>query len=240
MTQAELGAGADKARFVSEMFSRIARRYDLMNSVMTLGMHHGWRRAAARETRAAPTGPALDLATGTADLALELRALHPDRTVVAADFSLGMLAVARDKLRRGDAAGRVRLVAADALRLPFAAERFACVTSAFLLRNLADLELGLREMKRVTRPGGRIVALEITQMTTPVIAPLFRLYFDRVVPRVGRLVSGDAEAYTYLPQSVARFSTPAELAALMERAGFRDVRHRRVGLGTITIHAGTA
>jgi demethylmenaquinone methyltransferase/2-methoxy-6-polyprenyl-1,4-benzoquinol methylase len=237
----ELGAGPDKARFVSEMFSRIAGRYDVMNGVMTLGMHHGWRREAARETLGAPDGPALDLATGTADLALALRALHPGRTVVAADFSLGMLSVAQVKLRqRAGGAGRMPLVAADALRLPFAAGRFACVTSAFLLRNLADLEQGLREMKRVTRPGGRLVALEITQMTLPVVAPLFRLYFDRVVPVVGRLVSGDREAYTYLPQSVARFATPAELTRLMERVGLRGVRHRRLGLGTITIHAGTA
>ena len=240
MSRPELGTGPDKARFVSDMFSRIASRYDLMNAVMTLGMHHGWRRAAARETLAAPAGPALDLATGTGDLALELRALHPGRTVLAADFSLGMLAVAQGKLRRADPAGRIRLLAADALRLPFPGERFACVTSAFLLRNLADLEQGLAEMKRVTRPGGRVVALEITQMTLPVAAPLFRFYFERVVPRVGRLVSGDAEAYTYLPQSVARFATPGELDRLMARVGFRDVRHRRLGLGTITIHAGTA
>jgi demethylmenaquinone methyltransferase/2-methoxy-6-polyprenyl-1,4-benzoquinol methylase len=222
------------------MFSRIARRYDLMNGVMTLGLHHGWRRAAARETRDVPAGPALDLATGTGDLALALRALHPARAVIAADFALGMLDVARPKLARADPAGRIRLVAADALRLPFASGRFACVTSAFLLRNLADLEQGLREMRRVLQPGGRVVALEITQMTLPVVAPLFRLYFHGAVPRIGRLVSGDPEAYTYLPQSVTRFATPAELTRLLERAGFRDVRHRRVGLGTIAIHAGTA
>jgi len=234
----ELGTGPDKARFVSAMFSRIARRYDLMNGLMTLGLHHGWRRAAARATLGAPEGPALDLATGTGDLALALAALHPGRTVVGADFSLGMLAVARDKL--GGRPRRIRLVAADALQLPFATQSFACVTSAFLLRNLADLGQGLQEMRRVTRPGGRVVALEITQMTLPVVAPLFRLYFDRVVPRVGRLVSGDALAYTYLPQSVARFLTPDELARLMQDVGLRSVRHRRLGLGTITLHAGVA
>jgi demethylmenaquinone methyltransferase/2-methoxy-6-polyprenyl-1,4-benzoquinol methylase len=222
------------------MFSRIARRYDLMNGLMTLGMHHGWRRAAARGTVGAPAGPALDLATGTADLALALVALDPGRSVVAADFSLGMLAVAREKLRVADPSGRVRLVAADALQLPFEARTFACVTSAFLLRNLADLGRGLAEMRRVTRPGGRVVALEITQMTLPVVAPLFRLYFDRVVPRIGRLVSGDALAYTYLPQSVARFLTPDELDRLMAEVGLRAVRHRRLGLGTITLHTGVA
>src|SRR5262249_707579 len=157
-----LGEGPDKARFVSEMFSRIARRYDAMNGLMTFGMHHAWRRVAARQTIASPDGPALDLATGTADLALELRKLHPHRAIIAADFSLAMPGVAGEKLRGADARGHVRLAAADALRLPFNDRSFACVTSAFLLRNLADLELGLREMKRVSRPGGRVVALEIT------------------------------------------------------------------------------
>jgi demethylmenaquinone methyltransferase/2-methoxy-6-polyprenyl-1,4-benzoquinol methylase len=159
--------GVEKARFVSAMFSRIARRYDLMNGLMTLGMHHNWRRVAARQTIASPDGPALDLATGTGDLAIDLAEVHPHRTVVAADFSLGMLAVARDKLQGLEETRRVRLLAADALALPFATQTFACVTSAFLLRNLADLEQGLREMRRVTRPGGRVVALEITQMRAP-------------------------------------------------------------------------
>ena len=148
--------GVEKARFVSAMFSRIARRYDLMNGLMTFGMHHSWRRVAARQTIASPDGPALDLATGTGDLAIDLAEVHPHRTVVAADFSLGMLAVARDKLDGLDEARRVRLLAADALALPFGTRTFACVTSAFLLRNLADLEQGLREMKRVSRPGGRV------------------------------------------------------------------------------------
>ncbi|HZP39804.1 MAG TPA: ubiquinone/menaquinone biosynthesis methyltransferase [Methylomirabilota bacterium] len=232
-------AGAEKARFVSTMFSRIARRYDLMNSLMTFGMHHAWRRVAARETIASPDGPALDLATGTGDLALELAELHAHRTVVGADFSLGMLAVARDKLRRSGPR-RIRLMAADALALPFGPRTFACVTSAFLLRNLADLEQGLREMRRVSRPGGRVVALEITQMAVPGFSALFRLYFHRVVPLVGQLVGGDREAYTYLPQSVDRFVTPVELVRLMEKVGLRGVRYRRLGLGTVTVHVGIA
>ena len=232
--------GADKARYVRAMFSRIARRYDLMNGVMTLGMHRSWRRAAARETIPSPDGPALDLATGTGDLAIDLAEVHPHRTVVGADFSLGMLAVARDKLDGLDEARRVRLMAADALALPFATRAFACVTSAFLLRNLADLEQGLREMRRVSRPGGRVVALEITQMTAPGFSALFRLYFHHVVPWVGQLVGGDRQAYTYLPQSVDRFVTPGELSALMEKVGLRGVSYRRLGLGTVTVHTGIA
>lgn len=232
--------GVEKARFVSAMFSRIARRYDLMNGLMTLGMHHAWRRVAARQTIAAPDGPALDLATGTGDLALELAEVHPHRVVIAADFSLGMLAEAREKLRGLAQARRVRLMAGDALALPFGPRIFACVTSAFLLRNLADLEQGLREMKRVSRPGGRVVALEITQMRAPGFTALFRFYFHHVVPWVGHLIGGDREAYTYLPQSVDRFVTPAELAKLMEKVGLRGVTYRRLGLGTVTVHTGIA
>jgi demethylmenaquinone methyltransferase/2-methoxy-6-polyprenyl-1,4-benzoquinol methylase len=239
MTNASLGTGPDKARFVSEMFTRIADRYDLMNSLMTLGMHRAWRRVAARQTMSSPAGPALDLATGTADLALDLRAVHAQRQIVAADFSLGMLRVARDKLRRAEAR-RVHLVGADALTLPFASRTFGCVTSAFLLRNLADLEGGLREMCRVARDGGVVVALEITQPVMPGFSPLFRLYFHRVVPRIGQLVGGDREAYTYLPQSVDRFLSPRELSALMEKVGLRGVTYRRLGMGTVTIHTGVA
>ena len=234
------GRGTDKARFVAEMFSRIAGRYDLMNGLMTFGMHHGWRRAAARETIAAPEGPALDLATGTGDLALELREVHPYRPIVGADFAEGMLRIARDKVRSMEASRHVHLLAADALALPFADRTFACVTSAFLLRNLADLRQGLEEMRRVTRAGGRVVALEITQPTLPAFTPFFRAYFHHVVPLVGRVVARDGEAYTYLPQSVDRFLPPRELAALMEAVGLKAVTYRRVGLGTVTIHTGVA
>ena len=174
------------------------------------------------------------------DLALELRELHPHRNIVGADFSEGMLAVAREKIRAVGGTGRIRLVAADALALPFDDRAFACVTSAFLLRNLADLRQGLAEMKRVTRPGGRVVALEITQVDAPGFRALFRFYFHRIVPRIGRLVARDREAYAYLPQSVDRFLAPADLARLMESAGLRGVTWRRLGLGSVTIHTGIA
>jgi len=238
--EAQPGTGPDKARFVSRMFSRIARRYDLMNGLMTFGMHHSWRRAAARQTIPSPEGPALDLATGTGDLALELRKVHPHRDIVGADFSEGMLAVAREKIRHAGGASRIRLVAADALALPFEDHAFACVTSAFLLRNLADLRQGLAEMKRVSRPGGRVVALEITQVDVPGFRPVFRFYFHRVVPGIGRLVARDPEAYAYLPQSVDGFLAPADLARLMESVGLRGVTWRRFGLGSVTIHTGIA
>jgi demethylmenaquinone methyltransferase/2-methoxy-6-polyprenyl-1,4-benzoquinol methylase len=226
-----------KARLVQTMFTRIARRYDLMNSLMTFGRHHAWRRVAARATIAAPEGPALDLATGTGDLALAIREASSHRVVVGADFSEAMLGMARRKILAAST-GHITLAAADALALPFRDATFACVTSAFLLRNLADLEAGLREMRRVTRPGGRVIALEITPPATPVFASLFGVYFQRVVPAVGAVVAGDRAAYTYLPRSVARFVSPAELSGIMRRAGLKSVTYRLVGLGTVAIHTG--
>jgi demethylmenaquinone methyltransferase / 2-methoxy-6-polyprenyl-1,4-benzoquinol methylase len=226
-----------RADDVRAMFTRIARRYDVMNALMTGGRHRAWRRAAARASVGGPAGPVLDLATGTADLALEIRSLARDRHVVGADFSEGMLAQARRKLAaRG--ARRLDLMAADASRLPFRDGVFAAVTSAFLLRNLDDLDAGLREMRRVTMPGGLVVTLDITRLTTPGWSQLFALYFHRVVPLVGALVARDRAAYTYLPKSVDRFVTPIELAALMEKTGLRDVRYRCFGLGTVALHTG--
>ena len=230
----------ERAEQVRVMFDRIARRYDLMNSLMTGGRHQAWRRVAARIAEPQPGGLALDVATGTGDLALALLAQTPIRGVIGLDFSDGMLKVGREKLGRKDPGGRVKLVIGDALRLPFPDKTFACVTSAFLLRNLADLAQGLAEMRRVTHPGGKVVALEITQPTLPGWSHLFGWYFHRLVPRLGALVSGNREAYTYLPRSVERFLPPAQLSWLMERVGLRDVGYRRLGLGTVTIHAGTA
>lgn len=225
---------AAKGEMVRAMFTRIAGRYDLMNTLMTGGRHHAWRTIAARETVDAPPGPILDLATGTADLALAVRALDARRRVIGADFAEAMLHAANEK--PAVRAARMPLLAADALSLPFGDAVFAAVTSAFLLRNLEDLAQGLREMRRVTMPGGRVVTLEITRPATPVWSQIFGVYFHRVVPKVGAVVAGDRAAYTYLPASVDRFVTPDELAALMRAVGYRDARYRRVALGTIAIH----
>lgn len=228
---------APRAADVSAMFTRIAGRYDLMNVVMTGGLDRAWRRAVARAAVLAPPGPILDLATGTADVALAIRRADPARTVVGADFSEGMLRAGDAKLvARGER--RVALVAADALALPFPAGTFAAVTSAFLLRNLEDLGRGLREMRRVTMPGGRVVALDITPPRDGAWARLFALYFHRVVPLVGAVIAGDRAAYTYLPDSVATFLRPDALAARMREAGLRDVTHMQYALGTIAIHTG--
>jgi demethylmenaquinone methyltransferase/2-methoxy-6-polyprenyl-1,4-benzoquinol methylase len=219
------------------MFTRIARRYDLMNSLMTGGRHHAWRRRVADTAAGAPGGPVLDLATGTADLAIAVRARTPGRFVAGADFSEGMLQVGQAKLRERRVA-RAQLLVADALVLPFRDGAFACVMSAFLLRNLEDLERGLAEMRRVTARGGRVVTLDIVRPAQHVWGAVFGAYFNRVVPAVGAVVAGDRQAYTYLPQSVDRFVTPDGLGELMEKVGLRDVSYRRFGLGTIALHVG--
>jgi demethylmenaquinone methyltransferase/2-methoxy-6-polyprenyl-1,4-benzoquinol methylase len=216
------------------MFTRIAGRYDLMNALMSAGRHHAWRAVAARAAVAAPPGPILDLATGTGDLALSIRTLDPSRRVIGADFAEAMLHAAAEK--PAIRASRIPLLGADALFLPFRSATFAAVTSAFLLRNLEDLEAGLQEMRRVTRPGGRVVTLEITPPGIPVWSQLFGFYFHKVVPVVGSLVARDRHAYTYLPDSVDRFLAPRELGDLMRRVGYRDTHYVRVGLGTIAVH----
>ena len=228
-------AGGDKSRYVRAMFTRIAARYDLMNRVMTAGRDRVWRDAVARATIAAPEGPVLDLATGTADVALAIARLAPHRRIVGADFAEGMLQQARLKLRRHPRV-HISLLAADAVELPFGTATFACVTSAFLLRNLADLGRGLAEMRRVTRPGGRIVTLDIVRPTLPGFSTAFGLYFNRVVPTIGALVTGDRSAYTYLPDSVARFITPDEISAQMRAVGLKQPTYRRFGVGTIAVH----
>jgi demethylmenaquinone methyltransferase / 2-methoxy-6-polyprenyl-1,4-benzoquinol methylase len=224
---------------VRSMFTRIARRYDAMNTLMTGGRHHAWRRLAADAVVGAPAGPILDVATGTGDLALTVRTVHPASTVVGADFSEGMLRHARSKLARRRET-RVPLLAADALALPFRDRTFAAVVSAFLVRNLADLTRGLSEMRRVAIPGGLVVTLDITRPRVPGWDRVFGFYFRRIVPLMGALVAGDRSAYTYLPESVERFASPPGLADAMRRAGLRDVRYRRVGLGTIALHVGVA
>jgi demethylmenaquinone methyltransferase / 2-methoxy-6-polyprenyl-1,4-benzoquinol methylase len=224
---------------VRGMFDRIAGVYDLMNTAMTAGMHHRWRQRAADLAELSPGGAALDVCCGTGDLALELAGrAGSSGSVVGCDFSERMLDAARAKAERRGVGG-VRFEWADALALPYADASFDAGTIGFGARNLADLDLGLRELRRVVRPGGRIVILEITQPTRPPLSAFFSLWFDRIVPLLGT-VAGDRSAYTYLPESVKRFPSPRGLAERMADAGFPRVRYLVLAGGIITIHAGVA
>jgi demethylmenaquinone methyltransferase / 2-methoxy-6-polyprenyl-1,4-benzoquinol methylase len=218
---------------VRAMFDRIASFYDVMNSVMTAGLHHRWRSRAADLAAVSPGGSALDVATGTGDLAVELaRRAGPDGEVIGSDFSEEMLALARRK------APELAFEWGNALELPYADGRFDAATVGFGARNFSDLDRGLREMARVVRPGGRVVVLEITTPQRPPLSTFFRVWFDRVVPLLGRL-TGESLAYSYLPSSVRRFPAPEGLAAAMQRAGLRDIRWILTAGGIIAIHVGT-
>jgi demethylmenaquinone methyltransferase / 2-methoxy-6-polyprenyl-1,4-benzoquinol methylase len=224
---------------VQAMFDRIAGLYDRMNSVMTAGLHHQWRRRAADLAALSPGDRALDVATGTGDLAFELaRRVAPGGEVVATDFSERMLEIARAKAASAlESAALVRFEPANALALPYGDGSFAAATVGFGARNFSDLDAGLREMARVVKPGGRVVVLEITTPQRPPLSTFFRLWFDRVVPALGR-VAGDPQAYSYLPSSVRRFPAPEALAAVMWDCGLRDVRYVLTAGGIIALHAG--
>jgi demethylmenaquinone methyltransferase/2-methoxy-6-polyprenyl-1,4-benzoquinol methylase len=259
---AAAAAGRLQAGEVQAMFDRIAGVYDLLNGVMTAGLHHRWRMRAADLACVGEGDRVLDVATGTGDLALELaKRVGADGEVVGSDFSEGMLERARTKAGGAAAAGRLRFEWGDAAALPYPDGSFAAATVGFGARNFADLGKGLAEMTRVVRPGGRVVVLEITNPTKPPLSVFYRLWFDRVVPQLGALAGGltaslrrgvggaagdggegtasIADAYTYLPSSVRRFPSPVGLAAEMQRAGLTGISWVLTAGGIIAIHAGT-
>jgi demethylmenaquinone methyltransferase/2-methoxy-6-polyprenyl-1,4-benzoquinol methylase len=215
------------------MFDRIAGFYDLMNSVMTAGLHHRWRARAADLAALEPGDNALDVACGTGDLAIELaRRVGTRGEVIGSDFAEEMLERARAK------APELVWEWGNALELPYASGRFDAATVGFGARNFSDLDRGLAEMTRVVKPGGRVVVLEITTPHRPPLSTFYRVWFDRVVPLIGRL-TGEQEAYTYLPSSVRRFPGPEGLAAAMQRAGLSEIRWVLTAGGIIALHVGT-
>ncbi|MDQ3804787.1 MAG: bifunctional demethylmenaquinone methyltransferase/2-methoxy-6-polyprenyl-1,4-benzoquinol methylase UbiE [Acidobacteriota bacterium] len=219
------------------MFAGIAGRYDFLNHLLSVNFDKRWRRLVARELESSLVEGArvLDVACGTGDLSLALDEAGCAQ-VVGLDFCRPMLEIARGKSARGSR--RIPFVEGDALRLPFADESFDAVTIAFGLRNLAGVAEGLRELKRVLKPGGRAAILEFSTPVVPGFRALFRLYFTRVLPRVGGLVSGSRGAYEYLPDSVSKFPDQKRLAALMREAGFEKVGYRNLTGGIAALHTG--
>ncbi|HXC46944.1 MAG TPA: bifunctional demethylmenaquinone methyltransferase/2-methoxy-6-polyprenyl-1,4-benzoquinol methylase UbiE [Candidatus Sulfotelmatobacter sp.] len=231
----------DASRKVREMFTRIAPRYDLLNHLLSGQMDKRWRARTARELRPIlerADAQVLDLCCGTGDLAFSL-ARNARAKIVGADFSHTMLVRARAKaVAESNGSAPVPFFEADALRLPFADASFDLVTTAFGFRNLANYEAGLREILRVLRPGGTLAILEFTEPAPGFIGDAYRFYCQKVLPKIGGLISGDSAAYAYLPKSVARFFRPDELAGLMKQVGYTKVRFILMMLDSVALHIG--
>ncbi|HSL31450.1 MAG TPA: ubiquinone/menaquinone biosynthesis methyltransferase [Anaerolineales bacterium] len=223
--------GQERAAYVQNMFTRIARRYDLMNRLMTGGQDVRWRKRVIQLARLNRASRLLDLGTGTGDLAREALAQFPQARVVAADFTLEMMRV-------GKKSGPLNFSSADALQLPFPDSLFDAVVSGFLMRNVVDLQKALQEQYRVLRKGGRIVILDTTRPKKNLLSPFIWLHMHVMIPTLGRLITGSGDAYRYLPETTEGFVTAEELAARMAAAGFKKVGYDRLMFGTIAIHWG--
>jgi len=228
----------EASRRVREMFTRIAPRYDLLNHLLSAHMDRLWRARTARELNSIlerPDAVVLDLCCGTGDLAFSMRR-NAKAQIIGVDFSHCMLVRARQKAQAANKAAPLPFLEADALRLPFADGTFDLVTSAFGFRNLANYEDGLREISRVLKPGGTIGILEFTEPAPGILGDAYRFYCRSVLPKIGGWISGDTDAYAYLPKSVGQFFRPEQFAALLKTAGYVQVRFRLMTLGSVALH----
>ena len=226
--------GPERAHYVQGMFARISARYDVMNRLMTGGRDIAWRRDVIRLANLGPDARLLDVATGTGDILIEAVKQQPNVLAVGSDFTFEMMTRGKTK----DGAQSIRWNTADALHLPFPDDTFDAVTSGFGVRNFIDREQAFREQRRVVKTGGRVICLEISKPPRNLLRPFFLFFFNKIVPFVGGLISGQRDAYTYLPQSVNEFLTPDEVKAIMERAGLREVMYKRLMMSTVAIHVG--
>jgi len=229
--------GDERAAYVQHMFAGIAHRYDLMNRLMTFGQDVAWRREVIRRAALPEGGRLLDLGSGTGDLALEAMRRQPTGRVTAGDFTLEMMRVGQQRQRQ---AGQPEpgWCGADALNLPYPAGLFDAVISGFLMRNVGSIDGALQEQARVLKAGGRIVILDTTRPKPSLLSPFIHLHMHVVIPFLGRMLSGAAEAYTYLPDSTENFLNAEQLASRMQANGFSEVGFRRLNFGTIAIHWG--
>ena len=231
-----LPSQAEKSVYVERMFARIAAGYDRMNRVMTFGMDQGWRQFAVDSVAPPPNGRALDVGTGTGDFLPQLAQYARAGLVVGVDYTLPMMQAGTSKVNRLGTHGA--FVDGDAIRLPFADASFDAITTGFVMRNVTDIGAAFREMWRVARPGARVACLEVARPKNPFVRMGHRLYFQRVVPLLGRVIGGDSSAYSYLPQSAQRFPPPDRLKQIMHEAGWRDVHYTLLGFGAVAVHVG--
>lgn len=230
------GTDKSKGEQVEQMFDSIAPAYDFMNRAMTLGIDRLWRKKAVRMVAARSPRLILDVATGTGDLALELARSIPNSVITGVDLSEGMIRVGREKVEKAALTDRITLQAADCLSLPFADATFDALTVAYGVRNFADIPAGLCEMHRVLKPGGMVCIVELSTPANALVKPFYKLYTRGIIPLVGRMVSKDTRAYSYLPESIAAVPQRGAMCNLMTAAGFRDAAFRSLTFGVCTIY----
>lgn len=219
---------------VQDMFARIAPRYDLMNRIMTGWQDQSWREFTIQKTKLDDRDLLLDLGSGTGDLAGEALRQHPEIDLVAVDFTLPMMFVGQDRYPEEE----FNWAAGDSLQLPFPDNTFNAVVSGFLLRNLADLHQGLIEQYRILKPGGKFVSLDTTQPPNNFLSPLITFYLHSIIPLLGKMITGQEDAYRYLPSSTDSFLRAEELTAHLAAVGFRKIMYRRFMFGMIAVHWG--
>ena len=240
----QLPSQEDKADYVHRQFERIAKRYDLTNDAISMGMHRLWKQKAVDALQCKSNGSYLDVCCGTGDLALTIGARLGERgKITGVDFSQNMLNVAQERGRRAHRDGKVACEIdwrqGDAQDLPFAENSFDGAIISFGLRNLTDLKAGIYQMKRVVRSGGKVINLDLGHPTMPVFTPFFKLYFSQVVPLIGQILQGDRQAYTYLPESLNTYPNEATLKLYFEEVGLQDVQWLPLSLGSVAMHVGT-
>lgn len=225
-----------KTEQVREMFDNIAPAYDRLNRAMSFGLDRSWRRKAVEMVRAISPASIVDIATGTGDFAISLAEAMPDARITGLDLSEGMIAVGERKVAARGLSERITLLAGDCLNPPLPADSADAVTVAFGVRNFADLPAGYRAMLSMLRPGGMICVIELSTPPSPLVRPFYDLYTRGVIPVLGRIVSADRRAYSYLPESIAAVPCRDEMCALMTEAGFENARYRSLTLGVCTIY----
>lgn len=233
------GDKREKGEQVRDMFDSIAPAYDVMNRMMTLGVDKSWRRKCVRLVSERHPLHILDLATGTGDLAVAMAKSIPDARIQGADLSEKMLEIGRDKVAKAGLSGRVDFTVADALKLPFENNAFDAVTIAFGVRNFQDLSAGCAEIKRVLRPGGRLVILELSTPKAKFVRPFYNLYTKKIIPLVGKCVSKDKRAYSYLPDSIAAVPARDKMSEILRDVGLKDAQWEGLTFGVATIYTAT-